>query len=100
MIPRAGNQTYPNYTHKTVNNLMEDAPLTSAVALAPYLYTPYLGIYGEKALQDTGPLTVAFYEAASEPKELYEVEGASHVSLYDIDEDVARMDEFFQKHAG
>lgn len=79
---------------------MEDAPLTSAVALAPYLYTPYLGIYGEKALQDTGPLTVAFYEAASEPKELYEVEGASHVSLYDIDEDVARMDEFFQKHAG
>ena len=103
MTPRAGSETYPNYTYKTVSNLMEDAPLTSAVTLAPYLYTPYLGIYGERAMQDTGPLTVAFYEAASEPKELYEVEGASHVSLYDIDEDVdravARMDEFFQKYA-
>lgn len=102
MTPRAGCATYPNYTNRTVNTLIEGSPLTSATALAPYLYTPYLGIYGEHAMQDTGPLTVAFYEAASEPKELYEVEGASHVSLYDIDEDVdravARMDEFFQKH--
>ncbi len=102
MTPRAGCQTYPNYTHRTVSNLMEDAPLTSATALAPYLYTSYLGIYGEKALKDTGPLTVGFYEAASEPKELFEVEGASHVSLYDIDKDVdraiERMTAFFEKH--
>ena len=79
--------------------LMESAPLTSATALAPYLYTPYLGIYGAKALQDTGPLTQAFHAAASAPKELYEVPGASHVSLYDIDADVdravERMDDFF-----
>jgi len=99
---RAGIITYPNYSNKTVANLIEDQALTSAVHLAPYLYTPYLGIYGEKAMIDTGPLTVAFYEAASEPKELYEVKGASHVSLYDIDEDVdraiTRIDEFFQKH--
>ena len=44
-----------------------------------------------------------FYEAASEPKELYEVPGASHVSLYDIDKDVdqavAKMDEFFKKYS-
>lgn len=104
MTPRAGCQTYPNFTHRTLSNLMEDAPLTSATALAPYLYTPYLGIYGEYALQDTGPLTVAFYEAASDPKELYKVEGASHVSLYDIDADVDRavdrMDGFFRQHAG
>lgn len=103
MTPHAGCQTYPNYTHKTVSNLMQDAPLTSATALAPYLYTPYLDIYGSRAMQDTGSLTVAFYEAASEPKELYEIEGASHVSLYDIDEDVDRavtwMDEFFGKYA-
>lgn len=103
MTSRAGAETYPNYTHRAVKTLMEDAPLTSAVVLAPYLYTPYLGIYGEKALADTGPLTVDFYEKASEPKELFEVKGASHVSLYDIDKDVDRavtkMDEFFKKYS-
>ena len=53
-------------------------------------------------MKDTGPLTVAYYNAASEPKDLYEVSGASHVSLYDIDKDVDRavgkMDEFFKRH--
>ena len=48
------------------------------------------------------PLTVNFYKAASEPKELYKVPGATHVSLYDIDKDVdravAKIDEFFKKH--
>ena len=101
MTERAGAQTYPNYTHMSVKTLMEDAPLTSAVSLAPYLYTPYLGIYGEKAT-DTGPLTVSFYDKASEPKELFEVKGASHVSLYDIDKDVdqavAKMVQFFSKY--
>ena len=52
---------------------------------------------------DTGPMTIAFYKAASQPKEVYEVKGASHVSLYDIDKDVdralARMDAFFEKHS-
>ncbi len=103
MTERAGAQTYPEYTHLAPKVLMENAPLTSAMTYAPYLYTPYLGIYGEKAMKDTGPLTVAFYEAASEPKELFEVKGASHVSLYDIDEDVdravAKMDEFFKKYS-
>ena len=102
MTERAGVETYPNYTHKSVKTLMEDAPLTSAVALAPYLYTPYLGIYGEKAMADTGPLTVNFYEKASEPKELFEVKGASHVSLYDIEKDVdqavEKMVQFFSKY--
>ena len=99
---RAGAETYPNYSHLAPKTLMETAPLTSAVAIAPYLYTPYLGIYGEKAMVDTAPLTTMFYEAASEPKELFEVPGASHVSLYDIDRDVnqavERMDAFFQKY--
>ena len=102
MTERAGTQTYPNYTHMSVKTLMEDAPLNSAVSLAPYLYTPYLGIYGKKALADTGPLTVSFYEKASEPKELFEVKGASHVSLYDIDKDVdqavEKMVQFFSKY--
>ena len=103
MTKRAGAETYPNYSHKAPMTLMENAPMTSATSLAKYLYTPYLGIYGSKALADTGPLTVAFYEACSEPKELFEIEGASHVSLYDIEADVTRavdkMDAFFTKHA-
>ena len=102
MTARAGAVTFPNYTHRTVANLLEDQGLTSAVHIAPYLYTPYLGIYGQKAIGDTGPLTVAYYEACSEPKELFEVPNATHVSLYDIDQDVDkavdRIDEFFRKY--
>ncbi|NET59689.1 MAG: alpha/beta hydrolase [Symploca sp. SIO2E6] len=104
LTKRAGAQTYPNYSHKSPTFFLEAPMLADAQSYAPYLYTPYIGIYGEKALQDTGLLTVKFYEAASEPKELVELSGASHVSLYDIDEDVDRavaaMDVFFQKHGG
>ncbi|HAS87802.1 MAG TPA: hypothetical protein DCS48_00600 [Desulfovibrio sp.] len=104
MTKRAGRKTYPNYTHMTPMFVNEDYPRYNAVTMAPNLYTPYLGIYGSKAMESTGPLTVAFYEAASEPKELYEVKEASHVSLYDIDKDVdravARMTDFFLKYAG
>ena len=102
MTARAGKETYPNYSHLAPKTLLEVTPLASAKLYAPYLYTPYLGIYGEKAMADTGPLTTMFYEACSEPKELFEVKGASHVSLYDIDEDVDpavdKMDEFFSKY--
>ena len=55
-------------------------------------------------MADTGPLTVGYYDAASDPKELCEVPGASHVSLYDDEEHVnvaaERMHEFFGKHGG
>lgn len=102
MTKRGGKETYPNYTHKGPMFVHEDYPRYNAVAMAPNLYTPYLGIYGSKAMNSTGPLTVVFYEAASEPKELYEVEGAGHVSLYDIDKDVdraiAKMTNFFLQY--
>ncbi|MCG8579442.1 MAG: alpha/beta hydrolase [Bacteroidales bacterium] len=112
MTERAGKQTYPNYNHMAPLFLMENAPMTSATDYAPYLYTPYIGIIGEYTMPKegetplplhTGPLTVNFYKVASEPKELYEVKGATHVSLYDIDKDVDRavvkMDEFFKKYS-
>ena len=102
MTARAGTERFPNYSHLGVANDLEAAFLVNAVDYAPYLYTPYLGIYGSKAV--SGPLTQMFFDAASEPKELYIVDGATHVSLYDVDQDVERavvkMDEFFQKHAG
>jgi hypothetical protein len=112
MTERAGAQTNPNYSHLAPKTLFENAPMTSAVDYAPYLYTPYLGIIGEHALPKkgetpnplhTGPLTQSFYEAASEPKELFVVDGATHVSLYDIDKDVDRavdkMVEFFSRYS-
>lgn len=97
MTKRAGVQTYSNYSHTAPAYLMEQAPISNAVAIAPFLNTPYLGVYGSKA--ETGPLTQMFFDAASEPKELYVVEGATHVSLYDINTDVdkaiEKMIEFF-----
>lgn len=103
MTARAGQETYKNYSHLAPKTIMENAPITSATSLAPYLYTPYLGIYGSRAMADTAPLTIEFYKKASEPKELFEVEGASHVSLYDDDKHVQQavdqMDQFFKKHS-
>ncbi len=111
MTDRAGALRFANYTHMTVMTLMEDAPMTDAIHYAPYLYTPYIGIVGEKAFPKegeeenplhTGPLTQRFYEACSEPKELVVISGATHVSLYDIENDVKAavdaMDAFFKKH--
>ena len=102
MTPRAGAQTYPGFSHRSPGFMHEAPMLADAMSYAPYLYTPYLGIYGEMALANTGPQTVNYYNAASDPKELHEVAGASHVSLYDnrehVTEAVERMHEFFQKH--
>jgi len=90
--------------------MLEAPMLADATTYAPYIYTPYLGIVGSKAMDPasgalaTGPLTKTFYDQASEPKSFVEIEGASHVDLYDIDEHVDQavevMDEFFQTHAG
>ena len=110
MTERAGAQTYPNYSHLSPSFMLEGAMLADATSYAPYLYTPYLGIVGEKAMDPasgalaTGPLTKNFFDQASEPKELFEVPGASHVDLYDKDEFVTpaveAIDRFFGKHGG
>jgi hypothetical protein len=46
--------------------------------------TPYLAIAGSKAL--TLGLSKTAFERANEPKELYIIEDATHMALYDIDE--------------
>ncbi len=101
MTERAGAQTYPNYSHLAPSFMLEAPMLADAMSYAPFLYTPFIGIHGEHAT--TAPLTTAFHERASEPKELVEISGATHVSLYDIPEDVDRaveaMDRFFRKHS-
>ena len=108
MTERAGAQTYPNYSHLAPSFMLEAPMLADAQSYAPYLYTPYIGIVGTKAMDPasgilmTGPLTKNFYDAASEPKKFVQVEGASHVDLYDKNEFVSQaidaMDEFFKKH--
>ncbi|WP_086932700.1 alpha/beta hydrolase [Agarilytica rhodophyticola] len=102
MTARAGVETYPRYSNRSLPNIAETNALTDATTWAQYLYTPYLGIYGEKALADTGPLTVGFYEKCSEPRELFEVPGASHVDLYDVEKyvnpAVDRLAAFFGKY--
>ena len=110
MTKRAGAETYPNYSHLAPSFMLEAPMLADATSYAPYLYTPYIGIVGEKAMDPaqgqacTGPLTKTFFDMASEPKEFVEIKGASHVSLYDIDADVSRaveaMTGFFEKHTG
>lgn len=45
--------------------------------------TPYLAIAGTKAL--TLGLSKTAFKRANEPKELFEIEGATHLDLYDID---------------
>ncbi len=108
MTARAGAVTYPNYTHLAPSFMLEAPMLADATSYAPYIYTPFLGIVGSKAMDPaagplaTGPLTKTFVDLASEPKEFVQIEGASHVDLYDKDEFVAQavasMDEFFQAH--
>lgn len=101
---RAGSQTFPNYDYRVSATMFETQPLVSAMQWAPYLNTPFLGIYGSKAMENTAPATLRFYETATEPKELFEIEGARHVDLYDFPEYVSqaadRMDIFFEKHGG
>ena len=104
MTERGGRKAYENFSSQGLPFVINDFLRFHNISMAQYFYTPYLGIYGSEAMGagDTGPLTRAFFEAASEPKELYEIEGASHVSLYDVDEHVDlavnRIVDFFGKY--
>lgn len=60
---------------------------------------PILFIIGSEA--DTIYFTDTAYEQAKEPKEVYSIQGASHVDLYDkpqfVKEATAKLNEFFKK---
>jgi fermentation-respiration switch protein FrsA (DUF1100 family) len=97
----------PNYSHKSPTFFMETEPLTSAMDYAAYLYMPYLGIAGNRIPEGQSPthnaytLTKKFYEKVNAEKELYIVDGASHIDMYHVEEyvnkAVLKMDEFFKK---
>lgn len=67
-----------------------------APSLAP---TPVLFIAGSNAM--TGPLSQNAYDNAKEPKELYWVDGATHISMYHNEEHInqatEKLDEFFKE---
>lgn len=98
MTKRAGKQTYPNYTHLTPEFITLDMGRWSARAVAKYLTTPVLTIYGAKA--STKILSLLFHFFAKKPKQKFAIKGATHVNLYDVDPYVSmavdRMDTFFK----
>ena len=78
----------------------EDTFLDGFVRYADVFYTPYLGIVGSESIVFN--LTDDFYQKCSEPKELFVVDGASHVDLYVKKEYITKAadkaDKFFQKY--
>ncbi|WP_221936750.1 alpha/beta hydrolase [Skermania sp. ID1734] len=61
---------------------------------------PLLMIAGSEA--DTAYFSEEAIDKAKEPKELFVIDGATHVALYDkdayVNQAVAKLDEFFGKH--
>lgn len=99
MTARAGASTYPNYSPRVPEFFLEDNARHSARAIARFLTTPTLTVYGAKA--STKLFSWLFHCAKKGAKSRFVVKGASHVDLYDVDEYVdqvvARTDQFFQK---
>ena len=84
MTERAGAVTYPNYSEKTPEFFIEDNARYSARAIARFITTPTLTIYGTKA--STKLFSWLFHFAKKGPKQRVTIKGASHVDLYDIDQ--------------
>lgn len=97
MTERAGSITYPNYTDKTPEFFIEDNARYSARAIARFITTPTLTIYGTKA--STKLFSWLFQLAKKGPKKRFAVKGATHVDLYDVDQYVDqvvdKMDAYF-----
>lgn len=98
MTPRAGAVTYPNYTHKTPEFFVEDNARYSARAIARFMTTPSITIYGSKA--STRLFSWLFHLAKRRNKQRFAIKGASHVDLYDrdeyVDQAVGAMVDFFK----
>ncbi|WP_375750531.1 alpha/beta hydrolase [Vibrio sp. HN007] len=89
MTARAGAETYPTYTHKTPEFFVEDNARHSARAIARFLTTPTVTIYGSKAT--TKVFSWLFHWAKKGPKKRVSIKGAGHVDLYDKDQYVDQV---------
>lgn len=98
MTERAGAQTYPNYSHKSPAFFLEADARYSARAIARYMTTPTMTIYGTKA--STKVFSWLFHFAKKGSKKLVRIKGATHVDLYDrdqfVDQAIDKMVDYFQ----
>lgn len=98
MTERAGVATYPNYTHRTPEFFIEDNARYSARAIARFLTTPSITIYGSKA--STRFFSWLFQFAKKGNKKRVAIKGATHVDMYDkdeyVDQAVKEMVKFFK----
>ena len=97
---RGGKATYPNFSNAILANIGETSTLNLGEHYADKMIQPYVGIVGSEA--ETAPFTKAYYDKVTSDKEYHEIEGASHVSLYDnptqVDQAVNIITDFFSKH--
>lgn len=83
MTERAGTQTYKNYAPTTPEFFAEEIGGGSARAIARFITTPTITIYGTKA--STKIFSWLFHFAKKRPKKKAAIKGATHVDLYDRD---------------
>ena len=94
-----GNQDqYPTWQNQIdVSSFANLAALDIATIVSSLTPTPVLFIAGSSAV--TGPLSQTAYDNAKEPKELFWVDGATHMSMYHNEEHInqatEKLDEFF-----
>lgn len=100
MTARAGTERFPQYSHLSVANAVEFTSMQDPTLYAKYLYMPYIGVVGSEAYSKA--MTKSMYDAALEPKAYVEIEGATHITLYDneahIAEAVEAIDKFFTQN--
>jgi len=98
---RAGKDKHPNYSSEYPTIAMPLDPARIFTVQAKYFTTPLLVIAGENAF--TKQMDKEVYDMAVSEKEWLELEGASHLDLYDIDQyvdqAVSKVVEFFKKHS-
>ncbi|BDD07034.1 alpha/beta hydrolase [Aureibacter tunicatorum] len=97
----AGHDKIPNYTPTYAKIGMPLDPARVFVGQAKYFTRPLLVIAGSDAF--TKDMDKQVYDLAGGEKEWFEIEGASHIDLYDIDKYVdqalGKVDEFFKKYS-
>lgn len=96
--PRAQHPNSPNrFQFTSMDKLMS---FSASSQIGTYLTQPMLLIVGTEA--DTRGYSDQFYSLSNGPKELFEVEGATHIDMYDIpkyvDQAVPKLTEFFGKN--
>ncbi|MBI1494512.1 alpha/beta hydrolase [Halocynthiibacter styelae] len=96
---RVGADTCPNYSNEFPLIGMPLDPARTFVGQAKYFQQPLMVIAGSEAA--TRDMDKNVFEIAAEPKEYLEIEGASHMDLYDqdqfVDQAVDAVDSFYKK---